>query len=775
MGLLLASAVAGLLMLPLLPALPPFWFLPAFALACWLLWWRWRRHGLLCLCLFLGCFGWSVAAAERALSQRIPRAWEGVELSVQGRIDDLPEASALGGFRFRFQPETARVGEQDIALTYGRWQLFSPFPEAPVPDAVCTLSVKLKRPHGVANPGGFDYEAWLLSEKVTATGSVKSISCKITEGFSVDKLRFKLRKEFLRVYPQDASQVSPQVSAAGVLLALITGDRALIPDAVWERYVATGVVHLMAISGLHITLLAVVMAWLSLRLLRFFPSLALRCPLHKPALLLGFFLAFFYSLIAGFSVPTARTLIMLGVIVLAHWSERRLPSFQVLALALMAVLLWTPLAVHAAGFWLSFGAVAILLLLGSRHREQPLWQQALQMQFAMSLLLLPLTLWFFERASWVSPFANLIAVPLLSFVIVPLGLLGLLCWLLPFTGLAHFFWDLAIRLIMLMDVLLEKFQTWPAASTHLSLPGWATLFCLVLALLCLLQPLQTRLRWLSPLFLLPLFFPQAAFPPAVLRLTVLDVGQGLSVLVETGSHRLLYDTGPTLGLAADAGQRYVLPALHQRGVYTLNKLLLSHDDSDHIGGANSVLAGMTVGAGLGVRPTSLRPPPGMLWQDCRAGQHWQWDGWQFTVLYPTPEEMTAADKDNNRSCVLMIRRGLASVLLPGDLESPGERALLERFDASALQASVLVLGHHGSRTSTTQDFLAAVQPQWAIASAGYRHHFRHPSAVVLERLQSAGIPWRNTAASGAVTLLLSEDGKVQVQEFRQEAGRYWQN
>ncbi|MDI1302727.1 MAG: DNA internalization-related competence protein ComEC/Rec2 [bacterium] len=764
MGLLLAAAAAGLMLLPLLAWLPPPWLLAALALFFSLLWWRWRQHWLLCLVFFLAGFSWSVLQAGQALLQRIPPPWEGVELVAQGQVDGLSE-SAPHGLNFRFRPQTVQLDGTTVRVAGGRWQLFSPFPDVPLPDADCTLTVKLKRPHGVANPGGFDHEAWLLSENVTATGSVKSFSCKKPPRFSVDGLRLSLREEFQRVFPEQP--------AAGVLLALISGDRALIADTVWERYVATGVVHLMAISGLHITLLAMVTAWLVLHLLRLYPRLALRWPLHKPALLLGFMVACLYSLMAGFSVPTERTLIMLGVVLLAHLSERRLPAFQILALALIVVLLCSPLAVHAAGFWLSFGAVAILLTLGDPRRETPLWRQALLLQCVMSLLLLPLTLWFFERASWVSPLANLLAVPMVTFVIVPLGLLGLMCWLLSLVPLAHFFWNIATHLISVMDALLEQFQFWPAASVDWGLPsGWSFL-CLLLALFCLLQPLQRSLRFLAPVFLLPLFFSAAAVAPDTLRLTVIDVGQGLSVLVETSRHQLLYDAGPTLGPRADAGRRYVLPLLHQRRVTSLDRLLLSHDDSDHTGGALSVLAGMPVWAGLGARPLSVQGQAATPWQDCRAGQHWQWDGWSFSVLYPSAEESLAADKDNNRSCVLMIRRGRAAVLLPGDLESRGESALLARMPASGLRASVLVLGHHGSRSASSADFLARVQPQWAIVSAGYRNQFHHPSPVLLQRLQDAGIPWRNTAASGAITMVLEADGSVVLEEFRRQLPRYW--
>ncbi|MGH8494071.1 MAG: DNA internalization-related competence protein ComEC/Rec2 [Moraxellaceae bacterium] len=765
---ILVALAAGLLLLPLLPLLPPLWLSPALALfsllASRLL--RWRIP-LLCLAALLSTFSWSVLMAQRALDARLPAQWEGVELMATGHISALPEPVPRGQ-RFRFRPQTLRGPAGEAIAAVGEIQLFSSLPQLLLPQSFCQLQVRLKRPHGAANPGGFDYEIWLLSEGVMATGTVKAMQCEPDDtGFSMDALRWRLRQAFQQQFPE-----SPQ---AAVLLALITGDRALVPAEDWERYVATGVVHLMAISGLHITLLAVVAAFLVLGLLRFFPRIALHCPLHRPALLAGFFVALAYSLVAGFSVPTQRTLIMLGVVLLAVCSARRLPPLSILLLALLAVLLWSPLAVHAAGFWLSFGAVAILLIMGQPRHEQPLWRQALRMQLWMSLLLLPLTLWFFERASLVSPLANLLAIPLITFVVVPAGLLGLLAWLLSANTLAVFFWKVGISVLTLLDALLEQMQSWQWASADWSLPGWGALLFFCLALFCLLQPVRPAWRCLTPFFLLPLFLLRESVPPGQLRVVVVDVGQGLSVLVQTSRRSLLYDSGPALGADNDAGRRHVLPALHQLGVYSLDLLLLSHDDNDHTGGAASILQRMPVAAVAGVKPQGLTRPRAIPWRACRAGQRWQWDGWDFELLYPDESEWQQVARDNNRSCVLRVSRGQAAILLPGDLEGQGEQLLLSRLAASSLRAPVLVLGHHGSRNASSQDWLAAVQPRLAIVSAGYRNAFRHPSPVLLERLQQAAIPWRNTAMAGALILTLDEGGKVQVLEFRHEAGRYWQD
>jgi len=765
-GPFITSAVSGLLVLPLLPSLPPFWWslvaIPFLLLG----WWRFRRSWLWWPVPALLTFALATAVAAQQLAAEIPSTMEARALHVSGRIEGLPEPDRYGGWRLHLRPVLVKDSVNGNDWTpRGRWQLNLRDPVMPLPGAECTLTVRLKRPHGVANPGGFDYEAWLLSEGVTATGSARDAHCKgappgSVSRWSVDRLRLSLRQHFQASFPAQET--------AGVVLALITGDRALVSAEAWERYAATGVIHLMAISGMHITMLAVVAAWLAWQLLRRVPRLGLRVPLHKPALLIGLLVALGYSLVAGFSVPTQRTLVMLAVVGLAQGAERRLPALQILGLAMLAVLLWWPLAVHAVGFWLSFGAVAILMLVGQTQAHLPAWHQGVRLQLALSVLLLPLTVWFFERASWVSPFANLLAVPVVTFLVVPLGLLGLLLWGVA-PGLADMVWSLAMKLMAVLDALLVQFQGWPGASLDWSLPGRSGFFWALLATVCLFQPFHHRLRLLAPLFLLPVFYVHQLPFPGGLRMTVVDVGQGLSVLLEINEYRLLYDTGPALG-DQDAGRQIILPALRQQGVRSVDRLLLSHDDLDHTGGAVSVLAGLPVGNVMGAWPVSLAGLHGIRHQPCQAGQEWQVDGWQFVMRSPRTVSQEGLS-DNNRSCVLHVSKGHASVLLPGDMEAPGEYALL---DAGAdVRADILVLGHHGARQASTAEWLTAVSPRLAIASAGYLNHFGHPAPAVRQRLAAASIPMLNTADLGAITLMLRASGELTWSGYRQQAGRYW--
>ncbi len=757
MGPFLASAVSGQLVLPLLPVLPPFWWslvlLPLLALLWCGLRWKW----LLWLMPAVLTFSLSVVVAERQLTAEVPARLEQQMLRVQGQIVGLPESGVHGGWRVRLRPETAHI---EGWSPQGVWLLNLRDAAMPLPGAVCSVSVRLKKPHGNANPGGFDYEAWLLSEGVTATGSAAQAECR-PGGWSVDRLRLDMRHYFQQRFPG-------QQDMAGVVLALITGDRALVAPATWERYAATGVIHLMAISGMHITLLAVVAAWLALRMLRWVPGLGLLMPLHKPALLTGLGVALAYGLVAGFSVPTQRTLVMLAVVGVAYWWQRRLPVLQVVGIAMLVVLLWWPLSVHAAGFWLSFGAVALLTLIGQTRRHEPVWLQGVKLQLALSVALLPATVWFFERASWVSPFANLLAVPVVTFLVVPLGMVGMGVWLLSPT-LAEGIWWLAIQIMTVLDALLAQFQSWPEASIDWSLPGRAGFIWALLAAMCLFQPFHPRLRVLAPLFLLPVFLVHQVPFPGSLRVSVLDVGQGLSVLLETGQYRLLYDTGPAFG-EQDAGRRVILPFLRQSGVHQLDRLIVSHDDLDHTGGAASVLTSMPVTDVLGAWPASLATIRGLPHHTCVAGQSWQSEGWLFTVL--SPEKAHAnGNADNHQSCVLRVSKGRAILLLPGDLEAPGEYDLL---DAGVnVGATVLVLGHHGAREASTTEWLRRVKPEWAVASAGYLNRFGHPAVAVRQRLTQAGIPLLSTADQGAIVMDMRATGEVRWQAYRPHAGRYW--
>ncbi len=751
------TGVASLLLWPVLPSpLAPLCLLLVLPFC--------RRWPVLRALPALGLgMAYAVWQAGVALDSRIPSAWEQQPLQVQGQVVGLPEPTARGGVLFRLRPERVWWAGQEQAPPGRLWQLSTREPLALRPGELWRLDVRLRRPHGWSNPGGFDYEVWLLQEGVAATGYVRQ--AQRIEGasrWSLDEGRLALRERFVRDLGGSES--------AAVLLALLSGDRALVSDAAWERYAATGVSHLMAISGLHITLIAILVAGLSRWLLRrCWPSLALSMPLSLVGLALGGMAALAYGLLAGMSLPTQRTLLMLMVVSLGLAWRRDWGPWLVLGLALSLVLLWQPLAVHAIGLWLSFAAVALLVLLAWPRPGEVWWRAWGRSQWLMSLGLLPLTVLIFGRVSWLAPLANLLAIPLVTFVVVPLALLGLL--FLPIwaeAGLA--LWSAAAMVLTVLDALLAQLQSWPAATQHWSLAPGAGLW-LGLAVACLLLPRGLPGRWLAPVFLLPVLWGRAALPEGAWRFTLLDVGQGLAAVIETRRHVLVYDTGPVHGPDFDAGSRVVLPYLRWAGHGAIDRLMLSHAHQDHIGGAPAVLAQMPVGVVLGSWPQALAEArPRQPRRACQAGQHWHWDGVDFEVLYPWPGHAPA--RENDRSCVLRVSAGGHSLLLPGDVEWLGEWALRER-SASRLPADLLVLAHHGSATSSHMDFLRQVAPREALVSAGYRHAFRHPSAQVLGRLELLGIAWLETASSGAVQYELWPGQAARRRLWRLEAGHYW--
>jgi competence protein ComEC len=459
---------------------------------------------------------------------------------------------------------------------------------------------------------------------------------------------------------------------------------------------------------------------------------------------------------------------MLSIVALALLSGRKLGVIRTLLLALLAVLIVDPWAVLAVGFWLSFGCVAVLFFVGSaRIRENPgespeeagyarrwrrgLWQWGAT-QWAVSIASLPLLLLFFQQFSLVSPLANAVAIPAVSFVITPLALI---CMLLPWPPLLHIDHWLLARLMDLLDHL----AGWPVWQQPAP-PSWAVPLALA-GVAWLLLPRGFPARWLGFCLLMPVLATQPARPPAgEAWIDVLDVGQGLSVLVRTEKHALLYDTGPRFG-DADAGQRIVAPFLRAVGIARLDALVVSHRDIDHAGGLNAVQAHGPIARFLSSMPGA---------EPCAAGQSWEWDGVRFAILHPLARDYTGRPKSPNRmSCVLRVWNNDSSALLTGDIEAPDERLLIARADGK-LQSDALIVPHHGGSGSSSREFAAAVAPRHAVFSAGYRNRFGHPRAEVIERY-AASRRWR-TDRDGAVHIVLDKTAKASA--WRSERPRYWQ-
>jgi len=459
-------------------------------------------------------------------------------------------------------------------------------------------------------------------------------------------------------------------------------------------------------------------------------SLMRRLPAQKAAVMAGWLAALVYALLAGFEVPAQRTLYMLTVVALALWSGRNFGVGRTLLLALLVVLVLDPWAVLATGFWLSFGAVALLFLVGSsRVGEGRGWRAALvkwgTTQWAMTIGSLPLLLLFFQQFSLVSPLANAVAIPVVSFIITPLALLFAL---IPWAPLLYF----NHGLMSLLMSLLEWLAAWPVWQQPAP-PLWASLVAVV-GVLWLLLPRGFPARWLGIYLLLPaLFWPAPRPAVGSAWIDVLDVGQGMAVVVRTAGHTLLYDSGPLYSAEANAGQRVVVPYLRASGVRRLDAMAISHRDKDHSGGVAAVQSAMPI-------DRLLSSIPELGGDKCHAGQRWEWDGVRFLILHPDSADYAdPAKKPNNLSCVLRIETAGGSMLLPADIEADDEQALIER-SSSLLRSTVLLVPHHGGNGSSTPEFIDAVAAHDVIFSAGYRNAFKHPRPEVQERY-AASQPW----------------------------------
>ncbi|HXZ54413.1 MAG TPA: DNA internalization-related competence protein ComEC/Rec2 [Burkholderiales bacterium] len=717
---------------------------------------------------------WSAALAHCRLADRLDPDLEGRDVMVSGVIASLPQPVERG-VRFDFDVETPESGvPRHVSLAwYGGFTSEGGGIALPVrPGERWRYRVRLRRPHGNLNPHGFDYEAWLLERGIRATGYVRSpgrgedaaaerLEAMVTRpAYLIERVRESARERILGTL-RDRPY-------AGVLIALAIGDQRAIDPGQWQLFARTGVSHLMSISGLHVTMIAGLFAALVSFCWRRCERLALALPAQKAAAFAGFLAAFAYCLVSGFAVPAQRTLYMVGVVAAALWLGCATSASRVLAAALLVVLVLDPWAVLSPGFWLSFAAVAVIFHVSSGHTAKPHWlAQWGRVQWAVTVGLAPLMLVLFQQVSLVSPLANAAAIPLVSFVVTPLALVG--------AGLP-FGWplELAHWILEALMALLGWLATLPGALWQQHAPVPWTVPLALLGIAWLLLPLGFPARWLGAVLALPLFTVQPAAPAVgELWITVLDVGQGLAVVVRTSNHALLYDAGPAFNAFSDSGGRIVLPYLRGEGVARLDAIVLSHDDRDHSGGAATVLGGISVAALWSSFPSALAlPSAGPPSEPCVAGRAWQWDGVAFEFLHPASSPAAGRGTHaNNRSCVLRIAGPGGRVLLAGDIERGAEQELLRRSPA-LLAADALLVPHHGSATSSSAEFVKSVAPRYAIFAVGYRNRFGHPREEVLERYREAGSTVVRTDSGGAIEIRCVPGGpRIGLQ--RERARRYW--
>ncbi len=817
--------------------------------------WLWSLVFLLALSLGFGLAGFRAVRFENTA---LKPALEGKDLELTGRVLGMPQF-AEDGLRFRFGLDSARLNGQAVTLPpqiyLGWYQGFAARESKPSTTSASQtpvlalqddsaepselspalqrqpqnlragerwqMTVRLKAPHGNSNPHGFDYELWLWEQGLQATGYVRTGTRdapprKLGDGWShpIERARQAVRETiFERVADRQL---------AGVLAALVVGDQNAIERADWDVFRATGVAHLMSISGLHITMFAwlasLALGWLWRQSVRWTPRLCLRLPASSAAALGGLLLAALYALFSGWGVPAQRTICMLATVVLLRQSAKQWPWPFVWLVAMAVVVLLDPWALMQAGFWLSFVAVGVLFAAGPPQGKQApsggrelreasergvhiainseaagarisgaagqfetesslkkrLWVSwlsaplaglagAAREQWVVTLALTPLSLLLFNQVSLVGLLANAVAIPWVTLVVTPLAMLGVLC--APV-------WTAAAWTVSFLTSFLQWLAAWPLATVNVAA---APLWCAAAGvaggvLLAMRLPFHWRMLGLP--LLLPVLLWQPLRPPSgQFEVLGADIGQGNALIVRTASHSLVYDSGPLFSSESDAGHRVLVPLLRALGE-RVDMLMLSHRDMDHIGGAPAVLAMQPQAQLVSSIEDSHVLQTVRKSTRCVAGQHWRWDAVDFEVLHPAAGDYDKAARSNAMSCVLRISNGRQTALLAGDLEAPQELALVA--DAGArdkLKADFLLMPHHGSKTSSSAQFLDAVRPQFALAQAGYRNRFGHPVELVLARYRERSIDVIKSPECGAATWRSAQPAQVLCQ--RQQGLRYW--
>ena len=722
------------------------------------------------LILFAVGFLWALLRAHWILDIALPADLQGKDILVSGVVASIP-VEDKDKRRFEFDIETfefnkkyypsigkvriswyaKRGSRNNIRIKAGqRWQFW----------------LRLKQPHGFMNPGGFDYEGWLYQKKIRATGYVRINSKKKQ---LAKKINNKANGYELLVLRQTLYDKLKEVNAAtgysGILIALAMGEKTGITAEQWQVFRATGINHLVAISGLHIGLLAGFIFILVRKLWPYCGKAALVLASPRAAAISALIGSALYAALSGFAVPSQRALIMLTIVMLSIFWRHKVQSSQVLSLALLSVLLLDPNAVLSPGFWLSFTAVAIIGIAAfGRLKLDNNWKVWGRLQWRISLALIPLLIFLFQQASLISPIANLFAIPLVSFIVVPLVLLSsfIVSFLPDFSTILFGFADSTLSILWGFLAFLAKS---PLSQWYAAKPDVLSLFVASLGFILLLAPRGWPTRYFGFFLIIPLIWPNSQSPgKGSVVFTLLDVGQGLAAVVQTNHHALLFDSGAKFNDSFDTGAAVVLPFLREKNIKKLDMLIISHKDNDHSGGLKSIQSDIHVNKLLSSYPLQGG-------ERCLSGQSWEWDGIFFEML--NPDESISYKKRNNASCVLRVSRGKDAVLLTADIEKRAEKSLLKNQNKQ-LKSTYLIAPHHGSKTSSSQAFLDAVDPEYILIPVGFRNRYRMPHISVLQRYQSRHSSIFESYKSGAITVSFGEKSSNKIpDEYRKVSRKYW--
>ncbi len=765
------------------------------------------------ICLYLvgsswiACAGfyWTEYLKAEKPQQQLHAQFEGKTIIIQGFIDELPrvsEKSVQFGFQVRHLevPYAQQKQKNDqhfprrVSLLYPSKDLVQEFK----PGQYWEMKVKLKQIRGLKNPHGFDGEQWLYIQNYDAQGVIQKGSMKLLNSTHHDfkttfeLFRFQIRQKIQNSLGQDAPYV-------GVIAALVIGDQQMIHPDDWKVFSNTGIGHLISISGLHVTMLASFGAWISLLLVK-----RTRCIYWQPApyfaSCIGFLTAFLYTWLAGFQIPAQRTTFMVGIAALGMYLGRRLHPMDIWFWALLLVLTLNPWAVYSPGFWLSFGAVVAMIFALPQNQQQVVdidllfieklknsLGEAARVQAVVTIALIPLTLYWFYQISLIAPIANAIAIPVVSFLVTPLAMLGaFLPWFLGDT----FLW-IAHTIFSILMILIRPLAQWEWSSiAGAKPPGWHLLLSLMGVVICirpgiLLQSWKSRM--LGLIICLTLFIPKeyllGRIPYGEVEMTVWDVGQGNAVLIKTQSHYLLFDTGPISFGKFDPGEKIIIPHLRADGIRKIDQLVISHQDADHIGGLKYLLENFSIQNAMGsISPDhqaqQLFSKNKVFLEKCQAGQSWTWDGIDFYVWHPEVQEDAKSQykstKPNDMSCVIEVRHRFHSIWLTGDIEKNAERVIVERLidapiELQAIQSRNLILmaPHHGSKTSSTPIFLEHLDPEFAFSQTGFKNRYQHPHSDIVKRYQDRDINLYDTVKTGA-QIWRTEGAHFRIKNFRSE-------
>lgn len=757
--------VFGVLLLQFQPTLPPLFSLPLL-LPLVILAWRYRSYLAIQLSAVLMCgFLWASMMAHFAMQSSLPRALEGVNLQATGVIESLPDVTAHRT-RFWFQVERLSDTKHNYPSP-GRVQLswYQNAPELAAGER-WRLSVRLKRPHGMANPGTLDYERTLFQKGIRATGYIREDNMNrrldtLYVGFLFQRLR--------QMIAERIDSVLQPGQPSGLVRALVIGDRSRISQDQWAAFRNTGTNHLVAISGLHIGIVSGLAFLLGGWFWRRSASLCSLIPAPRAGAVAALVSGFCYAGLAGFAIPCVRALVMLSAVLGGLLFRRMVQPARGLCFALLLIVLVDPVSVLSAGFWLSFGAVAVIMLgvLGRSGVRPVLIPGLFKVQWVVALGLAPILLLLGFDLPLVSPLVNLIVVPLFSLLLVPLTLVSVLMLMLwPSLGvtlLTATVWLLA-QIQSMLALVAEQSDLITLAGTP---PLWMLLGVL-LSILLLLLPAGIPGRWLGMLLISPLLLYRPAHPPqGEVWMTMLDVGQGLAVVLETSGHVLLYDTGPMFPSGFNTGEAVIVPFLKTRGVEKIDRIIVTNGDMDHRGGLAAVMRSFPSAELLSGEPERI--PIGEPVR-CAAGMQWVWDGVRFEILHP---DDSLRWRGNNASCVLAVDTPAGRLLLTGDIEAEAEEFLVTNY-AERLAATVVMVPHHGSTSSSGDRFIAATDPQYGLISTGYRNRYGFPKAAVLERWQGQNVSLLNTAEAGALSLRLKASGGIDGPfRYRETHRRYW--